>query len=62
MSCQVLMDVAGKNADEMFEDIGHSKEARSKMKEFLVGELKVKEGHGMAVLAHRPCVHLLCYL
>jgi len=56
------MDVAGKNADEMFEDIGHSKEARSKMKEFLVGELKVKEGHGMAVLAHRPCVHLLCYL
>lgn len=33
--------VLGKDADEMFEDIGHSSEARSKMKEYLIGTLKV---------------------
>lgn len=32
----------GKDADDMFEDIGHSSEARQKMKEFLVGTFKVK--------------------
>jgi hypothetical protein len=31
----------GKNATDMFEDIGHSTEARKKMAEFLVGKLKV---------------------
>jgi cytochrome b involved in lipid metabolism len=35
------MDLAGKNADEMFEDIGHSNEARKKMKSLIVGDLKV---------------------
>ncbi len=39
---EIILEFAGKNADEMFEDIGHSNEARSKMKEFLVGTLKVK--------------------
>lgn len=37
---EIMMEFAGKNADDMFEDIGHSSEARSKMKEFLVGTLK----------------------
>lgn len=32
----------GKDADDMFEDIGHSSEARSKLKEYIVGSLKVK--------------------
>lgn len=32
---------SGKDADEMFEDIGHSSEARNKMKEYLIGTLKV---------------------
>jgi cytochrome b involved in lipid metabolism len=32
---------AGKDADEMFEDIGHSSEARTKMKEYLIGTLQV---------------------
>lgn len=31
----------GKDADEMFEDIGHSSEARTKLKEYLIGTLKV---------------------
>jgi len=35
------MDLAGKNADEMFEDIGHSNEARKIMKTMEIGELKV---------------------
>jgi cytochrome-b5 reductase len=38
---EVMMDLAGKNADEMFEDIGHSQEARKIMKTFLKGDLKV---------------------
>lgn len=37
---EIMMEFAGKNADDMFEDIGHSSEARNKMKEFLVGTLK----------------------
>jgi len=32
---------AGKNADDMFEDVGHSNEARSIMKKYLIGKLKV---------------------
>ena len=32
---------AGKDADEMFEDIGHSSEARTKLKEYLIGTLEV---------------------
>jgi hypothetical protein len=34
------LEFAGKNGDEMFEDIGHSNEARSKLKELLIGDLK----------------------
>eukprot|EP00598_Pedospumella_elongata_P004093 CAMPEP_0184967674 /NCGR_PEP_ID=MMETSP1098-20130426/957_1 /TAXON_ID=89044 /ORGANISM="Spumella elongata, Strain CCAP 955/1" /LENGTH=130 /DNA_ID=CAMNT_0027489157 /DNA_START=85 /DNA_END=477 /DNA_ORIENTATION=- len=37
---EIILDLAGKDADEMFEDIGHSSEARSKMKEYLIGTLK----------------------
>ena len=32
---------SGKDAEDMFEDIGHSSEARAKMKEYLIGTLKV---------------------
>ena len=38
---EIILEFAGKNADEMFEDIGHSNEARSKMKEYFIGKLKV---------------------
>lgn len=36
---EIMMEFAGKDADDMFEDIGHSSEARNKMKEFLIGTL-----------------------
>lgn len=32
---------SGADADTMFEDIGHSKDARTKMAEFFIGNLKV---------------------
>lgn len=39
---EIIMEFAGKNADEMFEDIGHSNEARSKLKDLFIGNLKVR--------------------
>ena len=36
---EVMTDLAGKNADELFEDIGHSKEARKIMQKYLKGDL-----------------------
>jgi cytochrome b involved in lipid metabolism len=38
---EIMLEFAGKDADDMFEDIGHSSEARNKMKDYLVGTLKV---------------------
>lgn len=37
---EIMLEFAGKNGDEMFEDINHSSEARSKMKEYKIGKLK----------------------
>ena len=39
----VLLELAGKYADDMFEDIGHSMNARQQLKEFLVGTLDATE-------------------
>ena len=39
----VLLELAGKYADDMFEDIGHSTNARQQLKEFLVGTLDATE-------------------
>ena len=39
---EVICELAGKYADDMFEDIGHSNEARKQLKEFLVGPLKAR--------------------
>ena len=36
---EVLLDVSGQDADEFFEDIGHSKDARDELKKYLVGTL-----------------------
>jgi len=36
---EVLLDVAGQNADEFFEDIGHSNEARKELQKHYVGEI-----------------------
>lgn len=38
---EVLLDVAGQDADEFFEDIGHSNDARDELKKHLVGTLKL---------------------
>ncbi|GLH12907.1 hypothetical protein R5R35_006083 [Gryllus longicercus] len=36
---EILLEHAGKNATQDFESIGHSEEARSKMKEFAIGKI-----------------------
>ena len=38
---EVLLDVSGQDADEFFEDIGHSKDARDELAKYLVGSLKL---------------------
>jgi len=38
---EVMLDVAGQDADEFFEDIGHSKEARQELKRFYIGDFKM---------------------
>jgi hypothetical protein len=40
---EVMLDVGGQNADEFFEDIGHSKEAREELKKYYIGEFKLDE-------------------
>ena len=40
---EVMLDVAGQDADEFFEDIGHSKEARLELAKHLIGTLKIDE-------------------
>ena len=38
-----MLDVSGQNADEFFEDIGHSAEARAELKKYLIGTYKMSE-------------------
>ena len=38
-----MLDVAGQDADEFFEDIGHSNEARKELKKHLIGTFKLDE-------------------
>ncbi|CAN0072141.1 unnamed protein product [Ascophyllum nodosum] len=40
---EVMLELAGQDATNMFEDIGHSSDARIEMKKFLVGKLKLTE-------------------
>lgn len=40
---EVMLDVAGQDADEFFEDIGHSNEARNELKKHLIGNFKLDE-------------------
>jgi cytochrome b5 len=35
---EVMLDVAGQDADEFFEDIGHSKEAREELAKHYIGD------------------------
>ena len=36
---EVLLEMAGCNATEQFEDVGHSSDARQMQKDYLIGEL-----------------------
>lgn len=38
---EVMLEVAGQDATNMFEDIGHSTDARAEMKKYEIGLLKV---------------------
>ena len=38
-----MLDVSGQNADEFFEDIGHSTEARKELQKHLIGTYKFSE-------------------
>lgn len=38
---EVMLDVAGQDADEFFEDIGHSKEARAELAQYYIGDFKL---------------------
>lgn len=38
---EVMLEVAGQDATNMFEDIGHSSDARTEMKKYQIGVLKV---------------------
>lgn len=40
---EVMLDVSGQNADEFFEDIGHSQDARNELKKYLIGTYKMSE-------------------
>jgi len=36
-----MLDVSGQDADEFFEDIGHSNDARDELKKHMIGTLKL---------------------
>lgn len=38
---EVMLDVGGQDADEFFEDIGHSNDAREELKKYYIGEYKI---------------------
>jgi cytochrome b5 len=40
---EVMLDVAGQDADEFFEDIGHSKEAREELAKHYIGDFHLDE-------------------
>ncbi|KAH6605684.1 hypothetical protein Trco_004837 [Trichoderma cornu-damae] len=41
---EVMLDVAGQDATEAFEDVGHSDEARETLAQLIVGDLKRQPG------------------
>jgi cytochrome b involved in lipid metabolism len=40
---EVMLDVSGQNADEFFEDIGHSQDARKELEKHVIGIYKMTE-------------------
>ncbi|XP_060082301.1 cytochrome b5-like [Ylistrum balloti] len=46
---EVLLEQAGKDATEAFEDVGHSTDARELMKDYLIGELHESDRKGTTI-------------
>ncbi|XP_061163586.1 cytochrome b5-like [Saccostrea echinata] len=46
---EVLLEQAGRDATEAFEDVGHSTDARELMKDYLIGELHPDDKKGTTV-------------
>jgi cytochrome b involved in lipid metabolism len=43
---EILVEHAGQDSTEPFEDVGHSTDARDMMKEYLIGELREEDKKG----------------
>ncbi|NXP80840.1 CYB5B protein, partial [Ramphastos sulfuratus] len=48
---EVLLEQAGRDATESFEDVGHSTDAREMLKQYYIGEVHPKTGQGETVTA-----------
>ncbi|KAJ2818448.1 Cytochrome b5 type B (outer mitochondrial membrane) [Coemansia furcata] len=55
---EVILEHAGIDATEAFEDIGHSDDARDLLKEYFIGDLEV-EYQAACRQSYRVCVPLL---
>lgn len=58
---EVMLDVAGQDATEAFEDVGHSDEAREILQGLLVGKLKRQVGFAKTLnsISVRPVIFSL---
>ena len=54
------MEFAGGDGTSMFEDVGHSSEARSTMKDFLIGSVKVRDS-GIVLYVIHSSHPLMCF-
>ena len=50
---EILLDVAGQDADDHFEDIGHSKDARAQLEKYKIGTLYVDPEEAARLAAER---------
>ncbi|KAJ2874340.1 hypothetical protein GGH93_002468 [Coemansia aciculifera] len=57
---EVILEHAGIDATEAFEDIGHSDDARDLLKDYFIGDLEVDGSWGILIPV-AVCVALLAY-
>jgi cytochrome-b5 reductase len=56
----ILIDVAGTDATEAFEDTGHSDEAREELEKYHIGDLPTEVSRGSALnYPHTPLMSLI---
>ena len=51
---EILVEHAGQDATEPFEDVGHSTDARDMMKEYLIGDLREEDKKGNVDTGPKP--------